>query len=368
MARRIRIQYTGALYHVVSRGDRGGPIFADDADRESFLKTLDEARGKTLWRIHSYVLMPDHFHLILKTPEANLVAGMQCLLGTYTTRYNVRHGLRGHLFAGRYKATPIDPRGGYLQTALDYVHLNPARTKLIQPDQPLREFPWSSFGSYLEPNDARQKRPAVEPTLSAFSARDAGIKSARDFERHMEWRRTLDLDKEFQGLRHGWYFGAESFGAELLARMDSTSTAHHIGPEIHQSAEAKAERIVTRELALLDWSEKELRERAKGDLEKIRIAERLRLESTMTIGWIAERLRMGTVGHLSHLLYWRRRGAKPGKRRQAELAHTSLPAARAEAKRLTAGSPEKLRMSVEPDEANRPSTDFQPFMFDPSFD
>jgi len=368
VARRIRIQYAGALYHVVSRGDRNGPIFADDADRESFLKTLDEARRKTSWRIHAYVLMPDHFHLILNTPVANLVAGMQWLLGTYTTRCNVRHGLRGHLFAGRYKATPIDPRGGYFQTALDYVHLNPERAKLIQADQPLREFPWSSLGSYLGPNDTRRKRPVVEPALTAYSAWDAGRKSGRDFERHMEWRRTLDLSEEFHGLRHGWFFGAESFRSELLARMESEPSAHHTGPEIHQSAEAKAERIVTRELALLDWSEQDLVGHAKGDPEKIRIAEQLRLESTMTIGWIAERLRMGTAGHLSHLLYWRRRGGKPARRGGAGMERRSIPSARSESKGSPASSPEKLRMPVEPHEANIPSTDFQPFTFDPSFD
>jgi hypothetical protein len=312
--------------------------------------------------------MPDHFHLILKTPEANLVAGMQWLLGTYTSRYNVRHGLRGHLFAGRYKATPIDPGNGYLQTALDYVHLIPARANLIQADQPLREFPWSSFGSYLEPIGARKKGPVAGPEVTAFHARDAGRKSARDFERHMESRRTLDLDEEFQGLRHGWYFGAKSFRAELLARMDSTPTANHIGPEIHESAEAKAERVVTRELAQLDWSEQELRERAKGDLAKIRIAEQLRLESTMTLGWIAARLRMGTVGHLSHLLYWRRRGAKPGKRGSAGFARASIPPKRSESKSSRADPPEIPPVTPEVDELSIPSTDLHPFTFDLTFD
>jgi REP element-mobilizing transposase RayT len=368
VARRIRIQYAGALYHVVSRGNRNGLLFADDSDRESFLKALDEARRKTLWRIHAYVLMPDHFHLILKTPEANLVAGMQWFLGTYTSRFNVRHGLRGHLFAGRYKATPIDPRGPYLQTALDYVHLNPARAKLIRANQPLREFPWSSFGSYLAPSDARRNRPVVEPVLTGFGAGGAGRNPARGFERHMEGRRTLDLNREFQGLRHGWFFGAESFRAELLARMDSAPGAHLIGPEIHESAEAKAERIVTRELALLDWSEQELRERAKGDFEKIRIAEQLRLESTMTINWIAERLRMGTTGYLSHLLYWRRRGGKPARRGGAGMARASIPKTRSESTPPPAGRPGGQPMPVGPGEAPIPSGVLQPFTFDPSFD
>ena len=369
MARRIRIQYPGALYHVVSRGDRGGPIFVDDTDRESFLKTLDEVCAKASWRIHAYVLMPDHFHLILKTPEANLVAGMQWCLGTFTTRFNVRHGQRGHLFAGRYKAAPIDPRGGYLQTAVDYVHLNPARARLIQEHQPLRDFPWSSFGSYLMTLDeAEQKRPPVETVLREFGLREDGPKPPRDFERHTEGRRTQDLNAEFQELRHGWSFGGESFRAELLARVNSVAAANHIGPEIQQSAEQKAERIVARELTRFEWSEEDLREHAKGDIKKLRIAEQLRRESTMTLGWIAERLRMGTASHLSHLLYWRRRGVKPGKpRRSMDSARASIPRFRAAATTLPADLPVASQMPAKLHEVTAPN-DLQPFTFDPSFD
>ena len=368
MARRIRILYPGAHYHVVSRGDRDSTIFVDDVDRESFLKTLDEAREKTSWRIHAYVLMPDHFHLIVETPEANLVAGMQWLLGTYTSRFNVRHGQRGHLFAGRYWAAPVDPRGEYLRTAVDYVHLNPARAKLIQADQPLRDYPWSSFGSYFGRNDPRRERPAVEFDQAVFEDPKAGRTTARNYERHLEMRRKQDLAQEFQELRHGWFFGGESFRAELLARMGSMPAANHIGPELHQSAEAKAERLVERELARIEWSEQDLIERAKGDLEKIRIAEQLRLESTMTLGWIAERLRMGTAGHLAHLLYWRRRGMNPARRGGAGSVRTSIPSARSESKRLPVKSPVKPRIPVATDEVSITSADSQPFMFDPSFD
>lgn len=366
MARRIRIQYTGALYHIVSRGDRDGPIFVDDADRETFLKTLDETCAKTSWRIHAYVLMSDHFHLLLRTPEANLVAGMQWLLGTFTTRFNVRHGQRGHLFAGRYRATPIDPQGGYLQTAVDYIHLNPARAKLIQDHEPLRAFRWSSLGSYLEPGEAY--RPTVEPVATEFDTMKDGRKAARNFEQHMEWRRTLDLNEEFQGLRHGWFFGAESFRAELLAKMDPAPTPNHIGPEIQQSTEARAERIVARELERVGWSEQELLECAKGDLKKIQIAEQLREESTMTLGWIAERLRMGTTGHLSHLLYWRRRGAKPAKRRSASVDRSSIPRPRATSVRSLAGAALKPRVPVVSADVASDSSVVHPVTFDPTFD
>src|SRR5437899_5930039 len=104
MARQLRIEYPGATYHVMNRGDRREAICQDDADRTRFLQTLNEACGKTDWQIHAYCLMGNHFHLVLETPGANLVAGMRWFLSTYTARFNRRHKLCGHLFSGRYKA------------------------------------------------------------------------------------------------------------------------------------------------------------------------------------------------------------------------------------------------------------------------
>jgi putative transposase len=103
MPRQLRIQYEGAIYHRLNRGDRREEIFRDDWDRRSLLQTLGAACEKTGWEVHAYCLMGNHFHLVFETPRANLTAGMKWLLGTYTMRFNRRHELSGHLFAGRYK-------------------------------------------------------------------------------------------------------------------------------------------------------------------------------------------------------------------------------------------------------------------------
>ncbi len=124
MPRQLRIEYEGAIYHLLSRGDRREDIFWDDADRQNFLVLLGRTCERTAWQVHAYCLMSNHFHLVVETPRANLVAGMKWLLGSYTMRFNRRHRLSGHVFAGRYKSLLIDESDPiYLRTVCDYVHL-----------------------------------------------------------------------------------------------------------------------------------------------------------------------------------------------------------------------------------------------------
>ena len=148
MARMPRVEFDGALYHLLCRGDRREAIFLDDKDREMFLATLGEICERNAWRVHAYVLMSNHYHLLAETPKANLVLGMHWFQATYTMRYNRRYRLSGHLFAGRYKSLLIDPEErGYLATVSDYIHLNPARAHLTG-EEPLGDYRWSSLKWY----------------------------------------------------------------------------------------------------------------------------------------------------------------------------------------------------------------------------
>ena len=104
MPRKLRLEYPGARYHVMSRGDRREKIFLDDVDRQDFVKTLAEACQKTNWQVPGYGLMPNPYHVVLETPVPNLVAGMAWLQSTYTIRLNHRHQLLGHVLSGRYTA------------------------------------------------------------------------------------------------------------------------------------------------------------------------------------------------------------------------------------------------------------------------
>ncbi len=311
MARKLRVEYAGAIYHVMNRGDRREPIFEDDKDRESFLATLGEACGKTGWQVHALCLMPNHFHMVVETPQPNLVAGMKWFLGTYTSRFNRRHKLFGHLFSGRYKALIVDGSGsGYLRTVCDYVHLNPARAHFLKPGVALREYPWSTWPEYLKQPGKRPGWLRVDRLLGEYHIPEDSAAGRRRLEEALERRRGAEEGDAYKVIRRGWFLGKEALKQELLAQVSKKAGQWHFGEAVQESAEAKAERIAVEELRKRKWDDQVLASRRKGDAGKVLIAQRLRRETTMTLAWIAQRLRMGTKTHLAHLLYWKRRDEK----------------------------------------------------------
>jgi putative transposase len=302
MARKLRVQYPGAIYHIMNRGDRREAIFIDDEDRELFLETLGEACEKTDWQVHAWCLMSNHFHLVSETPRGNLVDGMQWFLGVYTNRFNHRHKEFGHLFSGRYKALHVDGSGnGYLKAAGDYVHLNPVRAGLLRPEQPLQTYRWSSYASYLVEPSQRPRWLRVDRLLGEWGIPKDSPAGRAQFAGHMEARRRAEGSGEYEP--KGWCLGSEEFRQELLAQVSELAGPEHRGEDIRQSAQEKAERILQEELERLGWGAQDLAGRPKGDARKVRIAARLRKETTMTLAWIAQRLHMGAPGHVSCLLY-----------------------------------------------------------------
>jgi len=305
MARQLRIEYAGAIYHVMSRGDRREAVFQDDEDRRRFLTTLGEACGKTGWQVLALCLMPNHYHLVVETPQPNLVAGMKWFLGTYTARFNRRHKVFGHLFSGRYKSLIVDGSGnGYLRTVCDYVHLNPARAKLVRPGQALREYAWSSWPEYLKRPSQRWPWLAVNRLLGEQHIPQDSAAGRRRLEELVEQRRGAEDGVAYKAIRRGWFLGADELKEELLAQASTRTGRWLYGDIVQESALTLAERLVKVDLMRLGWTEQTLVERRKGDPKKVAMAQRLRRETTMTLGWIAERLKMGTRTHLSHLLYW----------------------------------------------------------------
>lgn len=145
MARPLRIEFSGALYHVTSRGDRRENIFEDAEDRLTFLRVLAEVVDRFNWLCHAYCLMSNHYHLIVETPDGNLSKGMRQLNGVYTQASNRRHGRSGHLFQGRFKGILVDG-DSYLLELTRYVVLNPVRAHMVeQPEQ----WQWSSYRAMI---------------------------------------------------------------------------------------------------------------------------------------------------------------------------------------------------------------------------
>lgn len=141
MARPLRLEFPGALYHITSRGNARQDIFLDDQDRTLFLSMFAREAEQQKWRCYAYCLMSNHYHLMLETPESNLVTGMRRLNGVYTQKFNRRHGRVGHLFQGRYKSIVVD-RENYLLELCRYVVLNPVRAGMVSKPG---DWKWSSY-------------------------------------------------------------------------------------------------------------------------------------------------------------------------------------------------------------------------------
>jgi putative transposase len=141
MARPLRIEFAGALYHVTSRGDRREAIYLDNTDHTGFLAILSEVCARFNWLIHAYCLMTNHYHLVVETPDGNLSKGMRHLNGVYTQWFNRHHGRVGHVFQGRYKAILVQ-KELYLLALSRYVVLNPVRAQMVTE---VSDWPWSSY-------------------------------------------------------------------------------------------------------------------------------------------------------------------------------------------------------------------------------
>ncbi len=141
MARPLRLEFAGALYHVTSRGDRRENIYENDGDRIGFLSVLESVCETYNWKCHTYCLMSNHYHLLVETPEGNLSKGMRQLNGAYTQNYNRVHSLAGHVFQGRYKAILVE-KESYLLELSRYIVLNPVRAEMVRS---ARDWRWSSY-------------------------------------------------------------------------------------------------------------------------------------------------------------------------------------------------------------------------------
>jgi REP element-mobilizing transposase RayT len=306
----------------MARGNQGRAIYTDDLDRTIWMETLAEACEKTGWRVHAYVLMGNHYHTLLETPEANLVPGMKWLQGTYTQRYNSRHEVFGHLFQGRYKALLVDEaEGNYFEVVSTYIHLNPARAGLIRIGKDrLKRFGWSSYPWYLNRAGRRPVWLSTEKVMGSLGLRPT---DRRGYEAYLEGRvlelaskaGRKELDAQWKALRRGWYVGRESFLEKLEKYLDGAVEGRrresHSGQAKTAHDEAAAEKALRQALKALGLDESDLAQMAKSAAEKLVLAWWLRQRTTVGLRWVSERLRMGHFTRVSQAVSLVQRQPEP---------------------------------------------------------
>jgi len=300
----------------MARGDRGEPIFQVDEDRGVFLETLEEAVQRTGWVVHAFVLMTNHYHLLLETPEPNLVQGMQWFQGTYTKRYNATHRLHGHVYQGRYKAVLIDGEEKEFTDRIGtYIHLNPVRAGMVPAeDGALKTYRWSSFPAYLM--TPRRRPPWLETRKIFWSAgilRDNRA-GRRKYETRIEdqaefWRSKTgkkELDKEWASIRRGWYLGYSDFRDRLLDMIEEGLQGRPSTPctslERKDHTEGKAKELLDGGIRLLGLSPDDLQTMPKGLKEKRILAWYIKKNTTASLRWLSEALNMGHISNVSSMI------------------------------------------------------------------
>jgi putative transposase len=214
MARPLRIEYPGAVYHIMNRGNSRQKIFLSQEDHHAFLELLDAAHG--LWGIEilAYCLMENHYHLCVRTPEDNLPRIMRHVGGIYTQRFNRAHGRDGVLFRGRYKAIVVDA-DSYLAAVVRYIHLNPVAANLVTTPE---AYPWSSHASYVK----RMPIPAwlkVDAVLEQFS-------TITDFQKFVLAGNEDAVEAFYHRHHQGPVLGAEPFRERLRRRLHRIDREH----------------------------------------------------------------------------------------------------------------------------------------------
>ena len=220
MGRAWRIEYEGALYHILSRGNEQKDIFYDDQDRLLFLATIGEMSERFEIDVFAYVLMGNHYHMLLKTNRANLSKSMQWLGVTYTRRFNLRHFRSGHLFQGRFKSIIVQ-NDAYLMRLSCYIHRNPLRAGIVKR---LADYRWSSYKAYAY-GDRAPEWLITKQIFSQFKGMDKYKAYREKVQRYAKEEKKL-----FEDLRYGMIIGSKKF----VDKIRNTYLPEKPHKEIHQ--------------------------------------------------------------------------------------------------------------------------------------
>ncbi len=295
MPRAPRIEFPEATYHVLNRGNYGQDLFTVHRTAEAFEGKLFEAATRFAWIVHAYVVMPNHYHIAMETPRANLSAGMQWLQSSFANRFNRFIGKPGHVFQSRFKSPIVEP-GPNLVRVVDYIHLNPVRAGLVGLKD-LKKYRWSSFPRFFQPQKQRPEC-LVDEEWRMYAGYGSGERELRRYWMELAIKREADpeqskvLDKE---LCRGWLIGTKEYADQLIdmleepVRISKAAKSHRRERESEELWEVCTSRLLSEK----GYSDEDLLSAKKSAAWKLELAYKLKKETGVRNGWLAMRLNLG---------------------------------------------------------------------------
>lgn len=296
MARPWRIEFAGACYHVINRGNYRRNLFGGEGVAEAFERTLGEAAVRFGWRLHAYVVMSNHFHLAVELTEPNLSVGMKWLQGTWIRRSNALRRLVGRPFQGRYKALIVE-RGPALAQVCHYIHLNPVRARHVEAAN-VATYPWSSLPKFMG-----RKRPVWLESAVVLAESGGLPDTPKGWKQYLAYLAFLAEDEPSRKalvasrMSRGWCIGDEEFKQRMRKRMAlrGAELERWAGLEPAEVAQERAAQWEAKLQALAAGARVDLKRLGprKSDPGKVLLAAALKRSTSVSNRWLAERLAMG---------------------------------------------------------------------------
>lgn len=298
MPRSLRIEYPGAVDHVLNRGNYRRDVFGVEGSKEVFEGTLRKACERFGWILHAYCLLDNHYHMAVETPDSNLSIGMQWLQSTYANRFNHLVKERGHVFQGRYKSIIIE-RDSHFGPLLNYIHLNPLRAKL-ETAKELGRWRWSSLWYLLH---KRKRWSSMNLSTCLYYAGDLADtpNGRRNYLKYLSWlskSNSARKEQGFESMCRGWALGTREFKKELMTETHAKG-AERLGHMSQEARELYWERLLDQMLAYHEKTQRDIERDKKSAAWKAMIAYYLKHHTAVTNGWLSRRLNMGVLNGVS---------------------------------------------------------------------
>ena len=314
MARKVRLEYPGALYHVINRGNYRFDLFATEGAKRAFLECMAEACLKSEWILHGYVVMRNHYHLALETPKGNLVDGMKWLQGTFANRFNRFRSEHGHVFQGRYQAIILEDDDA-LAAVVHYQHLNPVKAHIVSVER-LPEYQASSFIYYQKAPKQRPPWLKIEAVLTQIGQLADTKKGRLKYWDYLKWlaeEKSEQKNLRFEELCQGWALGTKAFKRTLIEthREQLELRGHGREKALQEAKEIGWEQTLTRCHAAIKSVSSETCFSMKSAAWKIAIATRMKEITTVKNQWLGKRLAMGPAESVSRYVCELKKGKRP---------------------------------------------------------